>query len=55
MLSVAPLAGTDGLADATPLLTAAEGEQFDAVEAFEGFVALQVRTGGLPGCGSCRD
>lgn len=49
VLSVAPLAGTDGLADATPLLTAAEGEQFDAVEAFEGFVALQVRTGGLPG------
>ncbi|MGP9683166.1 MULTISPECIES: prolyl oligopeptidase family serine peptidase [unclassified Brachybacterium] len=49
VLSVAPLADSDGLADSTILLTAAEGEQFDAVEAFAGFAALQVRSGGLPG------
>lgn len=49
VLSVAPLDSSGGLADATTVLTAAEGEQFETVEAFAGFVALQVRSDGLPG------
>ena len=47
-LSELGLGVTGGLRDMTPLLTAAEGEHFDSVEAFSGAVALQLRSGGLP-------
>lgn len=40
---------TGGDPQRTPLLVSREGEQFDGVEAFADFVALQVRSDGLPG------
>src|SRR5699024_11484456 len=36
-------------AEPRPLLLAREGEHFEGIEAFAGFAALQVRSGGLPG------
>lgn len=46
VLSEIPLAGA---APQRPVMVGREGEQFDGVEAFADFVALQVRSDGLPG------
>ncbi len=45
----APLDTTDGEPGATALLTARDREQFESIEAFADFAALQVRADGLPG------
>ncbi|MGP9538233.1 prolyl oligopeptidase family serine peptidase [Brachybacterium sp. AOP43-C2-M15] len=42
------LEAMDGLDSVSTLLTAREGEHFESVEAFAGFVALQLRSDGLP-------
>nr|WP_226832199.1 prolyl oligopeptidase family serine peptidase [Brachybacterium sp. FME24] len=49
VLAEAPLRSVDVASQARPVLTARRGEQFDDVEAFAGFLALQVRAEGLPG------
>ncbi|MDN5687111.1 MAG: prolyl oligopeptidase family serine peptidase [Brachybacterium sp.] len=49
VLGETSLPGRDGSPAAQTLLTAGDGEEFESVEAFAGFAALQVRAGGLPG------
>ncbi|GAA1488627.1 prolyl oligopeptidase family serine peptidase [Brachybacterium sacelli] len=49
VLGVASVPGSGGSPAPRTLLTARDGEQFEAVEAFAGFAALQVRAEGLPG------
>ena len=48
VLAEAPLGSGTLPGSATPLLHAQEGESFESVEAFAGFVALQLRVGALP-------
>ncbi|GLI29261.1 MULTISPECIES: prolyl oligopeptidase family serine peptidase [Brachybacterium] len=48
VLAEAPLGPGTLPEGATPLLHAQEGESFESVEAFAGFVALQLRVGALP-------
>ena len=48
VLAEAPLGPGTLPGSATPLLHAQEGESFESVEAFAGFVALQLRVGALP-------
>src|SRR5699024_2105076 len=48
VLGEAELGTTGGLPEAPVLLSAADGEHFESVEAFADVVALQVRSGGVP-------
>lgn len=48
LLGESALPSTGGLPGVTPLLTGGPDEQFESVEAFADFVALQVRSEGLP-------
>ena len=48
VLGEAEVGTTGGLPEAPVLLSAADGEHFESVEAFADVVALQVRSGGVP-------